>query len=117
MTNRPAYFVVAKRHGVEYACIVWDELPRAPIPNLVYLARLDTMPNADALGKLSTDQLLTLYRRLRNRGNLPSCWEPPPKPRAQPAERLIGYREEITRPWDSSTTAYPTPADIERMLR
>lgn len=83
----PAYFIVATRHGREYASISHDELP-AKIRNLVYVVRLDVLPNAAELVRASTGQLYAVYCRLRDRGKLPPRWEPPkPKPRAAPSNR------------------------------
>jgi hypothetical protein len=114
----PAYFVVAKRHGVECVAIYHQELPRAPIRNLVYVVRLDTLPNGHDLVRASTGQLYAVYCRLRDRGKLPPRWEPPPKSQAAKAERLIGHREGFARTWDSSRPAepYPRPEDIKPKL-
>jgi hypothetical protein len=116
--SEPAYFVVAKRHGVERVAIYHDELPRATIRNMVYVVRLDTLPNGHDLVRAPTGQLYAVYCRLRDRGKLPPRWEPPPKPKAAKAERLIGHREDFARTWDSDRPGmpYPRPEDIKPKL-
>ncbi len=111
------YFVVAKRHGVEHAMIYHEELPTKPIRNLVYIVRLDTLPNGHDMVRASTNQLYLVYCHLRNRGKLPPRWEPPPKPKADnKAELLIGHRETFVATWDQSKPAmpHPKPEDIKR---
>jgi len=69
--SRPAYFVVTRWHGVETPAIYWDELPRHQLLNLVYVLRLDTLPNAESIMQQSVTELYAGYRRLASRGKLP----------------------------------------------
>jgi hypothetical protein len=113
--SEAVYFVIAKRHGVEHAALFHDELPRQPIRNLVYVLRLDQLPNSHDLVCASTGQLYAVYCRLRDRGKLPPRWEPPPKPKAAKPERLEGYREQFVPTWDSDRPGmpHPQPEDIK----
>lgn len=77
MTDRPAYFVVARWCGREVPAIYWDELPRQPIRGLEYVIRLDILPNAAAMMRAPVSDLLGVYRFLKKRGKLPPRWEPP----------------------------------------
>jgi hypothetical protein len=114
--TRPAYFVVAKRHGQECPAVYYDELPRQPIRNLVFVVRLDQLPNGHDLVRASTGDLYAVYCRLRDRGKLPPRWEPPPKPKAAAAERLVGHREAFVPSWDSTLPGEPwrDPGTIKR---
>jgi hypothetical protein len=94
MTTRPAYFVVTRDYfGRETPALYWDELPERGIRRLVYLQRLDLLPNAAALCGASLDQLFTVYQFLQKRGKLPPRWEPPPRPQAERPAVKTGYRE------------------------
>ena len=79
MIDRAAYFTVERIMGREVPVIYWDELPRAPIRNLVYIVRLDSFPNSAQLCEASLEQLFAVFCHLRNRGKLPPRWEPPKK--------------------------------------
>lgn len=76
---RPAYFVVTRQLGRETPAIYWDELPRSPLRNLVYVQRLDLFPNAAELVEAPLDRLFAVFLRLRRMGKLPPGWEPPKK--------------------------------------
>ena len=91
--SRPAYFVVARRDGREVPAIYWDELPQQPIRNLVYLVRLDVLPNGPALVAAPLADLYAVFCHLRKRGKLPPRWEPPPRPKAEAAKVYQGHRE------------------------
>lgn len=85
MTDRPAYFVVQRIMGRETPLIFWDELPKAPIRNLVYIQRLDLFPNGADLVRAPLGNLFAVYQHLKARGKLPPRWEPPkPKKEAPP---------------------------------
>jgi hypothetical protein len=76
--DRPAYFIVQRINGGgEVPAIYWDELPRAPLRNLIYIQRLDLFPNGAALVRASLNDLYAVYRMLKARGKLPPRWEPP----------------------------------------
>ena len=75
MCSRPAYFVVSRSMGREVPAIFWDELPREPIPNLVYVTRLDQLSNGAELLSEPLSQLFAVYQHLRKRGKLPPRWE------------------------------------------
>lgn len=91
---RPAYFVVRRTpHGREVPEIFWDELPRSPPRNLVYIVRLDQLPNADVLVSSSLHELFCHYQHLKASGKLPPRWKPPPRPKGEPAKSLVGHRE------------------------
>jgi hypothetical protein len=93
-TDRPAYFVVTRINGGgEVPAIFWDELPKAPIRNLVYVQRLDLFPNAAALVNAPLSQLFAVYEFLKARGKLPPRWQPPPRPKAASPTRKPGHRE------------------------
>ena len=77
MSERAAYFVVSRSMGREVPAIFWDELPREPIRNLIYVVRLDQLPNAADLLRASLGQLFAVYQHLLKRGKLPPRWEPP----------------------------------------
>ena len=82
---RPCFFTVQVILGREVPLIYWDELPRTPIRNLVYVVRLDEMPHAERLCNSSLSQLYAVYRHLKQRGQLPPRWEPPkPKKETSP---------------------------------
>jgi hypothetical protein len=69
---RPAYFTVALDHtGRETPAIYWDELPRAGIRRLVYVVRLDVLPNAEAQINAPISRLFEVYLRLKRMGKLP----------------------------------------------
>lgn len=87
MTDRPAYFVITRGElAREIPAIYWDELPKAPIRNLIYVVRLDTFPNGHKLLQASLAQLYATYVQLKERGKLPPRWEPPkPPPKTAPA--------------------------------
>lgn len=95
---RAAYFTVSRRLGREQPAIWWDELPRMPIRDLVYVIRLDQFPNADQLVTASLDQLYAVFCALRKKGKLPPRWEPPPPVTSgqKPVVR-IGHREHHPR--------------------
>jgi hypothetical protein len=85
MTDRPAFFVVTRWFGREMPAIYWDELPQAPIRNLVYVQRLDLFPNSADLVRAPLAKLFAVYQHLKRRGKLPPRWEPPkPKKEAPP---------------------------------
>jgi hypothetical protein len=85
MTARPAFFIVTRQYGRETPAIFWDELPRAPIRNLVYVQRLDLFPNGADLVRAPLAQLFAVYQHLKAREKLPPRWEPPkPKKEAPP---------------------------------
>ena len=87
MTARPAFFVVTRQSGREVPAIYWDEVPKAPIRNLVYVQRLDLFPNAADLVRAPLSDLFAVYQHLQRRGKLPPRWEPPkPKKEAPPKE-------------------------------
>lgn len=89
----PAYFVVTRQLGRETPAIYWDELPRSPLRNLVYVQRLDLFPNAAELVASPLADLFAVYQHLKRRGKLPPRWEPPkPKeesPAADPGARPV----------------------------
>ena len=72
---RPAYFVVQRVMGRETPAIYWDELPREPIRNLVYVTRLDVLPGAKSLSGEPLTWLYRLFCQLRRQGKLPPRWE------------------------------------------
>jgi hypothetical protein len=92
---RPAYFVVQRINGGgEVPAIFWDELPRQPIRNLVYVQRLDLFPNGAALVNAPLSQLFEVYQFLKARGKLPPRWQPPPRKNyTGPAKLKPGHRE------------------------
>ena len=95
---RPAYFVVSLLNGRETPAIYWDELPRAPIPRLVYVLRLDQQPNAKALCEANLAKLYAVFCHMRKRGKLPPKYEPPPrKAENGPAKLKEGHREYHSR--------------------
>jgi hypothetical protein len=73
---RPAYFVVQRRFGHEQPAIYWDDLPRSPLPGLVYVVRLDQLPNAEANCAAPLSKLYEVFCRLRPLGKLPPRWDP-----------------------------------------
>lgn len=74
---RPAYFVVRRTyHGREVPEIFWDELPRTPLRHLVYIVRLDQLPNAEVLVSSTLNQLFAHYQHLKASGKLPPRWVP-----------------------------------------
>lgn len=75
--TRPCYFAVQRIMGLEMPTLYWDEPPRSPIRNLVYIVRLDTLPNGHALVEAGLTKLFTVYQRLKASGKLPPRWEPP----------------------------------------
>jgi hypothetical protein len=83
VTDRAAFFVVTRWLGREMPAIYWDELPRAPIHNLVYVVRLDTFPNGDKLVDAPLADLYAVYTMLKRKGKLPPRWEPPKPPPKQ----------------------------------
>ena len=87
--SRPTYFVVSRRLGRIQAAIYWDELPGAPVYELEYAVRLDTL-SEDNLLRLDVPiaRLLSIYATLKAAGTLPPRWEPPPK--AKPAAAAEG---------------------------
>lgn len=91
--SRPAYFCVRRLYGREVPEIYWDELPREPLRALVYIVRLDQLPNAEALLRAPLWQLFGVYQRLKAAGTLPPRWEPPPRKKGDPAKTLVGHRE------------------------
>lgn len=91
--TRPCYFVVQRIMGLEMATLYWDEPPRSPIHNLVYIVRLDTLPNGHALVDAGLTKLFSVYQRLKASGKLPPRWEPPKRPPADKARVLVGHRE------------------------
>ena len=91
--SRPAYFVVSLVDGREVPAIWWDELPRLPIRNLIYVVRPDVLPNGAALCAASLGQLYDVFCHLRKRGKLPPRWEPPPRPKAEAPKVYQGHRE------------------------
>ena len=95
--SRPAYFTVALVLGRETPAIWWDELPRAPIRNLVYVLRLDTLPNGETLAGAPLAQLYSVFCHLRKRGKLPPRWEPPPRDPVEKAKVRTGYRDHHPR--------------------
>jgi hypothetical protein len=69
---RPAYFTVAlDQTGREAPAIYWDELPRAGIRRLVYVVRLDLLPNPEAQTSAPISRLFEVYLRLKRIGKLP----------------------------------------------
>lgn len=90
---RAAYFTVALVLGREVPAIWWDELPRAPIRDLVYVVRLDQLPHGEALCAAPLCDLYAVYCHLKKRGKLPPKWEPPPRPKAEAATAKAGHRE------------------------
>ena len=85
--SRPAYLVVSRRLGRQHAAIYWDELPRAPVYELEYVTRLDTLPE-DSLLRLEVPlaRIMGIYATLKAAGTLPPRWEPPPKAKPAPVE-------------------------------
>ena len=96
MSGRAAYFTVSRVMGREVPAIFWDELPRTPIPNLVYVTRLDQLPNGSLLIHRPLKDLYSVYQHLQRRGKLPPRWQPPPRQKAEAAKVLVGHRE---APW------------------
>lgn len=91
---RPAYFVVSRELGRETPIIYWDELPKAPIRNLVYVQRLDQFPNGADLVRAPLANLFAVYQLLKKRGKLPPQWQPPPRPKEDTAAKVReGHRE------------------------
>jgi hypothetical protein len=88
--TRPTYFVVAKRHGIEHAEVYFDELPRAPIRGLVYVVRLDQLPDAERWLRLPVRALYRTYHALAERGTLPPRYEPPSRKPAGNTPAPIG---------------------------
>lgn len=92
---RPCYFVVTKGIAGEVPSKYWDELPRAPIRNLVYVVRLDLLPNGEDMCRAPlVDLFAAVYRHLKKRGKLPPRWEPPPRPKQEAGTKVrVGNRE------------------------
>jgi hypothetical protein len=109
MTDRAAYFVVATVMGRSTPAIYWDELPRAPIPHLEYVTRLDALPNGKAMLAASLAQLFAVYRVLKKRGKLPPRWEPPPKKKDEGTKAAYGHRELFARRYLPDAPAEPWP--------
>lgn len=95
MSERPAYFVVQKIAGLERPAIYWDELPREPLRNLVYVVRLDQLPGAASLTGQPTTWLYRVFCHLRRQGTLPPRYEPPPRPKAEKPVPKPGHREPL----------------------
>jgi hypothetical protein len=90
---RPCYFVVAQWLGREVPQLFWDELPREPVRNMIYVMRLDQHPDAERLCATDVAQLYDTFCHLRHAGKLPPRWEPPKRPSAEPAKVRTGHRE------------------------
>ena len=97
MTGRACYFTVERHMGKERPQLYWDELPRAPIRNLVYVLRLDTLPNGERMTRAQLSALYAVFCRLREQGKLPPRWEPPPRPKAGGTTVRTGERFEHPR--------------------
>lgn len=95
MSERPAYFVVQKFAGLERPAIYWDELPREPLRNLVYVVRLDQLPGATSLTGQPTTWLYRVFCHLRRKGMLPPRYEPPPRKTAEKPVAKAGHREPV----------------------
>jgi len=74
----PIYFVVVNRMGRESCSLYHDWLPawmtgkNAKELGLLYVLRLDTLPNADHWLAQSLTELTNTYFRLKKAGKLPS---------------------------------------------
>jgi hypothetical protein len=73
----PLYFVVWRRAGAETPSLYHDHLPgwihgkHAAARGLVYMLRLDTLPDAERWVAMGLDELWRHYCRLRDKGRLP----------------------------------------------
>ena len=108
MTDRAAYFVVARRMGQPTPMIFWDELPKAPIRGLEYVVRLDELPNGGALVRASLAQLFAVYQLLKKRGKLPPRWEPKPQKNER---RRFQNRGRLTTSRSTTTTGNRPPPE------
>ena len=78
MAERACFFTVERIQGREVPHLYWDELPhRRPIRNLVYVVRLDQLPNGSLMIHRPLKDLYSVYQHLQRRGKLPPRWEPP----------------------------------------
>jgi hypothetical protein len=76
----PIYFVVERRHGKEMPSIIHDVIPKyltrkvTPFEQspIIYIIRLDTLPNSEWWLSLSLTELYYYYKNLRNQNKLPS---------------------------------------------
>jgi hypothetical protein len=122
--SEPVTFVVETRHGRESASIVYGQLPehlRAKGSNqLVWVWRLDKLPNGEALQQMPIGDLYDQFVRMREQGKLPPSnladpprkvetgpkviergpefwWKPTPLPRGQdwtpdaPPADIVGF--------------------------
>lgn len=87
---RPAYFVVYRVLGREVPAIFWDELPKEPVRQMIYVTRLDELPNGAALVEQRLSVLYRVFCDLRQAGKLPPRWEPPARTPADDAKMLAG---------------------------
>jgi hypothetical protein len=118
LIGRAVYFTVVTYNGREQAAKYWGELPRSPIRNLVYVLRLDQLPGGDKMALAPLDQLYRTFCAMRERGNLPPRWQPPPKPPAEKPTARMGHRENIIRAANTTPDdGFPTVAQLDARAR
>jgi hypothetical protein len=71
--NRPVFFVVEKTMLGEQAALYWDDPPqiRGIRPNIIYIVRLDQLPNANHWLTMPLTELYFFYRKALAGNTLP----------------------------------------------
>lgn len=114
-------FAVVLRNGIEEPALFHDYVPAILTASdtrklgVVYVLRLDRLPDAERWLQLSLSELFAVYRRLKAAGRLPAPNLGSPRATAEPAKRLLGYRERlVTRTWEQQPPdPFPEPGTIQ----
>jgi len=74
--SEPVFFGVVRHHGREEPRRFFEIVPpcysdKARLRELVYCTRLDILLNGDGMINAPLDDLMKVYRRLKERGKLP----------------------------------------------
>lgn len=99
------YFAVERTPTGERPALYHDHLPRrlsattAQRDGLIYVVRMDTLPNGARWCAMSLADLYAAYLVARDGGRLPASNVVVAKPGGGAAERKVGHRERFHAPW------------------
>ena len=93
------FFVIEQSHGREYATVHREHLQLTG--KAVYTLRLDKLPDGERWAAMPLVELYAQYVKLRDAGKLPPENLADPRPKSEPAKRLLGeYWEPPARTWE-----------------
>jgi hypothetical protein len=119
MMTDPVFFVVEKTPLGEQASLYRGDPPQIKIVKvrIIYIVRVDTLPNANRWLKMSLNELYSAYCKVRDKKNLPPQYIPPALVKDEKPAIKFGHRESFYRGSGLPPEPLPTIEDLDRMAK